>query len=241
MHIMGYATPRVIEMLGLVGNFHGVWIDQEHAAIPQAELERMLIACRAAGIDAFARVALTDYATIMRPMEAGCSGMMIAQVRKLEEVAQAVRWAKYPPLGQRGFFGGNYEGSFGKVSMATHVANANRDRWLAIQIETAEAVEIVDEIAATDGVDWLFVGPADLSVTLGVPGEFLHPKCVAALQRVSAAVKKHGKSWGTLSVDPEHARCCRELGCQLFSIYGDIDCMRAGLNALEQRFADLMD
>ncbi len=141
----------------------------------------------------------------------------------------------------RGTFTGNIESKYGKIGLAEHVAAANRDRWVSIQIETAEAVEIVDQIAATKGVDWLFVGPADLSVTLGVPGEFLHPKCIDALKRVSAAAKKAGKSWGTLCRDPEHARICRELGCQLFSIFGDIDFIRVGLETLEERFADFMD
>ncbi|MEX0611742.1 MAG: aldolase/citrate lyase family protein, partial [Pirellulales bacterium] len=186
MHLTGFATPKVVEMLGRLGNMHGMWIDQEHAAIPHAMLELMMIACRAAGTDAFARVPLTDYAAIMRPYEAGCSGVMVAQVRTVAEVEQAVQWAKYPPVGKRGFFGANAEGGFGTIGMAKYVADANRDRWLAIQIETSEAVEVVDKIAATDGVDWLFVGPADLSVTLGVPGEFLHPKCVDALKRVAA-------------------------------------------------------
>jgi 4-hydroxy-2-oxoheptanedioate aldolase len=241
MHITGYATPKIVELVGRLGNFHGMWFDQEHSAISHAELELMLIACRSAGKEAFARVPPTDYATIMRPMEAGCNGVMVAQVRTLAEVEQAVDWAKYPPAGKRGFFGGNYEGGFGTVSMAEHTVNANRDRWLAIQIETPEAVEIVDKIAATKGVDWLFVGPADLSVTLGVPGEFLHPKCIDALERVAAATKKAGKAWGTLPRDAEHAGRCRELGCQLFSIFGDLNCLRLGLATLEQRFADFME
>src|SRR5437867_907451 len=153
MHVLGYATPRVIEMVGMLGNLHGMWFDQEHSAIPHAELEMMLIACRSAGVDAFARVPPTDYATIMRPMEAGCSGVMIAQVRTLAEVEQAVAWAKYPPMGIRGTFTGNAESQFGKIPLAEHVAAANRDRWVSIQIETPEAVEIVDRIAATKGVD----------------------------------------------------------------------------------------
>jgi 2-dehydro-3-deoxyglucarate aldolase/4-hydroxy-2-oxoheptanedioate aldolase len=240
-HLCGFVKPRAVEMLGLVGKFHGVWIDQEHSAISHAEMESLLIACRASGLDAFSRVAPTDYATVMRPMEAGCSGVMIAQVRTLDEVKQAVEWAKYPPVGRRGFFGGNIETRFGNIDMARHVANANRERWIAIQIETPESVDIVDQIAATEGVDWLFVGPADLSATLGVPGDFLHPKCVDALKRVGAATRKVGKAWGTLSRDPQHALRCRELGCQLFSVFGDIDCLRAGLTALEERFAALMD
>jgi 2-dehydro-3-deoxyglucarate aldolase/4-hydroxy-2-oxoheptanedioate aldolase len=241
MHFTGYATPKIVEMAGRLGNLHGMWFDQEHATIPHVDLELLLIACRAAGKDAFARVPPTDYATIMRPMEAGCSGVMVAQVRSLEEVERAVEWAKYPPAGKRGFFGGNVESGFGTVEMAKHVATANRERWLAIQIETPEAVEIVEQIAAAQGVDWLFVGPADLSVTLGVPGDFLHAKCIDALKRVASATKKAGKAWGTLSRDVEHARRCRELGCQLFSIFGDLDCFRIGLRALEERFAELVD
>jgi 4-hydroxy-2-oxoheptanedioate aldolase len=241
MHIVGYATPKVLELVTTLGDMHGVWLDQEHAAIPHQQLELMTMACRASGKDAFARVAPTDYATIMRPYEAGCSGVMVAQVRTLDEVKQAVEWAKYPPVGKRGFFGGNVETRFGEVPMATHIASANRDRWVAIQIETPEAVEIADKIAATDGVDWLFVGPADLSVTLGVPGDFLHAKCVDALKRVGEATKKVGKAWGSLSRDVEHARKCRELGAQFFSIYGDIDLLRVGLRTLEEKFKELKD
>jgi 2-dehydro-3-deoxyglucarate aldolase/4-hydroxy-2-oxoheptanedioate aldolase len=241
MHVVGYSTPRIIELLGTHGNFHGYWFDQEHSAISPKDLELLLIASRAAGKDAFARVPPTDYATIMRPYEAGCSGVMIAQVRTLDEVQQAVAWAKYPPVGIRGTFTANAETRYGKSDIATLVAEANRERWVSIQIETPESVEIVDKIAATAGVDWLFVGPADLSVTLGVPGDFLHAKCIDALKRVAAATKKTGKAWGILSRDAEHARRCRELGCQLFSIYGDVDCLRVGLDTLEQRFADFMD
>jgi 2-dehydro-3-deoxyglucarate aldolase/4-hydroxy-2-oxoheptanedioate aldolase len=197
----------------------------------------MLIACRAAGIDAFARVPLVDYASIMRPLEAGCSGVMVAQVRTLDEVHNAVSWAKFPPLGIRGVFGGNAEARFGAVDLPSYLAEANRERWVAIQIETAEAADLVEEIAATKGVDMLFLGPADLSVTLGVPGEFLHPKCVAVMERIGAACKKHGKHWGTLSRSIEHAEKAREHGCQLFSIFGDLDIVSAGLKTLEQKFA----
>ena len=241
MHFTGLSSPKLVEVAGILGNFHGIWIDQEHTAVPHHQLELMLMACRAVGLDAFARVPPTDYSTIMRPMEAGCSGVMVAQLRTLDEVKEVVSWAKYPPQGVRGMFGGTFEAGYGKVEMRKHAENANRERWLAIQIETAEAVEIIDQIAAVDGVDHLFVGPADLSVTLGVPGEFMHPKCIAALERLARASKKAGKSWGILSKEAAHVNKCRELGCQLFSIFGDLECFRVGLKALEERFADIMD
>jgi 2-dehydro-3-deoxyglucarate aldolase/4-hydroxy-2-oxoheptanedioate aldolase len=240
MHFTGLSSPKLVEVAGILGDFHGLWIDQEHTAVPHSQLELMLMASRAVGLDAFARVPPTDYATIMRPMEAGCSGVMIAQVRSLEEVERSVAWAKYPPQGVRGLLGATYEADYGKKDMRSHVADANRDRWVSIQIETLEALEAIDKILAVDGVDWVFVGPADLSVALGVPGEFMHPKCMAALERIAAATKKAGKSWGILSKEAEHARKCLELGCQLFSIFGDVECFRAGLKALEERFADIM-
>jgi 2-dehydro-3-deoxyglucarate aldolase/4-hydroxy-2-oxoheptanedioate aldolase len=235
-----FTSPKLVECIGISGKFHGAWIDQEHAGVSHSDLERMLIACRAAGVDAFARVPLVDYASVMRPLEAGCSGVMIAQVRSMQEVEQAISWAKFPPEGIRGVFGGNIEARFGAVDLPTYITESNRERWVAIQIETAEAADIVDEIAATKGVDMLFLGPADLSVTLGVPGDVLHPKCVAVMERVGAACKKYGKHWGTLSRSAEHAQKAREHGCQLFSVFGDLDIVSAGLNALEQKFASLM-
>jgi 2-keto-3-deoxy-L-rhamnonate aldolase RhmA len=109
MHFTGLSSPKLVEVAGILGNLHGLWIDQEHSAIPHAQLELMLMACRAVGLDAFARVPPTDYATIMRPMEAGCSGVMIAQLRTLDEVRETVSWTKYPPFGVRGMFAGTIE------------------------------------------------------------------------------------------------------------------------------------
>ncbi len=85
-----------------------------------------------------------------------------------------------------------------------------------------EALACVEEIAKVDGVDHLFVGPADLSVALGVPGEYLHGKCKEALTRVSQAVKEAGKTWGILARGPEHAKYCRSLGCKLFAFGNDL-------------------
>ena len=102
MSMGSLVDPKLIEIAGTIGDIHGLWIDQEHCAVPHRQLEMLLTACRASGLDAFARVAPTDYGTIMRPMEAGCGGVMVAQIRTLGEVETAVSWAKYPPRGTRG-------------------------------------------------------------------------------------------------------------------------------------------
>lgn len=202
------ASPKLIESFGKFGNFHALWIDQEHCGIPQPQLELLMIACRAAGIEGFVRVPPLDYCTIMRPMEAGACGVMVAQIRDMQQVRQIVDWAKYPPDGVRGMFRANYEAGYGTADLAQHVTTTNQDRWLAIQIETPEAVACIDDILATDGVDTVFVGPADLSVTLGVAGQPMHPKCIDALQHISAAAKKAEKSWGVLPLSLKHADLC---------------------------------
>ena len=144
------ASPKLAEVAGLAGGLHGIWIDQEHSAVPHHTLELLLMACRAAGLDAFVRVPPTDYGTIMRPMETGASGIMVAQIRTVEQVKQVLDWAKYPPLGVRGLFMNNYEAGYGTANVKEHVAKANRDRWICIQIETPEAVQCADRIAALE-------------------------------------------------------------------------------------------
>ncbi|HSH15427.1 MAG TPA: hypothetical protein VLD18_05295, partial [Verrucomicrobiae bacterium] len=80
----GLASPKLAEVVGVMGGFHGLWVDQEHSAVPHQQLELIMMACRAAGLDAFARVAPTDYGAVMRPMEAGAGGVMVAQIRTVE-------------------------------------------------------------------------------------------------------------------------------------------------------------
>ena len=241
MSISTMATPKLVEAASYLSHVHGVWFDQEHCALTHPQIELLAMAARSGGLDCFARVPPTDYGMIMRPMEAGCSGVMAAQVRTAEEVAKIASWSKFSPRGGRGTFTANPESKYGTVPIAEYIETANRDRWLAIQIETLSAVEQVDEIAAVDGVDLLFIGPSDLSVNLGVPGDMLNPKCVAVLEQVSQAAQKAGIAWGALCPTLEHARQCRDLGCQLFSLLGDTTCFRRGVTALEETFAEFFE
>lgn len=235
------ASPKFIEICALHGGYHGVWIDQEHAGLTQSQIEVLTLACRATGLDSFVRLAPTDYATVMRPMESGASGIMAAQVHSVDDVRRVIEWAKYPPIGCRGLNFSNYEGGWAGRDPAEFVVESNRERWLAIQIETLGALADVDQIAAMEHVDHLFVGPADLSLSLGVPGQYLHPKCVAALQQVSNAVKKHGKTWGILPRGAEHAARCAELGCLLFAFATDLGCVNLGFKASREVYADFFD
>jgi 2-dehydro-3-deoxyglucarate aldolase/4-hydroxy-2-oxoheptanedioate aldolase len=108
---------------------------------------------------------------------------------------------------------------------------------VAIQIETLSAVECADEIAAIDGVDLLFIGPSDLSQALGVTGDFMHPKCQEAIDKVAAACRKYNKPWGAVTPNPEHCEMLHSKGCRMLSVTNDSRIVQAGLNAVKTNFA----
>jgi len=236
MAVSAFPSPKLLEMAGMLSGLDGAWIDQEHSGIPHPQLEGLLMGCRAGGLDAFVRVPPTDYATVMRPMEAGAGGVMIAQVRSVVEVEKVTRWARYHPVGERGMYLGTYEADYGNKPAPKLVEESNRDRWTLIQIETAEAVECVEGISAVEDVDCLFVGPSDLSNNLGRPGNPMDPVVLDAIERIAAAAAGAGKPWGVLSKTEEFALKCRAMGCQLFSIAGDMDFVQRGILATRDAF-----
>jgi len=162
---------------------------------------------------------------------------MAAQIFSAEQAEQFVRWAKFFPRGARGLNTSGWDGQYAALPPAEFCEKANRETFVAIQIETVQSVEECDEIAAIDGVDLLFVGPSDLSQSFGVTGDFFHPKCIDAIDRVAAACKKHGKHWGAVTVSPEHAEMMVEKGCKLVSPTSDTRLIIVGLQAVKSRFA----
>ena len=134
-----------------------------------------------------------------------------------------------------------FDGGYGSIPMAEFAENHNRDSFVAIMIETASAVDEVDEIAAIDGVDLLFVGPSDLSQAMGVIGDINNEKCIAAIDRVAAACRKHGKHWGAVTPTPAYASMLVEKGCTLLTPTNDVKLVAAGLSAVRSQYADLWD
>jgi 4-hydroxy-2-oxoheptanedioate aldolase len=228
---------NIIQILGLTGSFHALWFDHEHCGLTIEQLEVGTLAARSHGMDTFVRIAPTDYATVTRCLEAGGGGVMAAQIFTAEQAEQFTRWTKFAPRGSRGLNNGGFDANFGRLAPAEFCKKANRDTFLAIQIETLQAVEECDAIAAIDGVDLLFIGPVDLSQSLGVTGEFFHPKCIAAIDRVAAACAKHGKHWGAVTANLEHCDLLVGKGCRLITPTNDVRLLNSGLDAFRSQFA----
>jgi len=224
------------QLIGIAGGFHGLWLDMEHVGLTTEQLEVTTLAARAHGLDTFCRVAPTDDAIVTRCYEAGSGGVMAAQIFSAAQAEEFVRWAKFAPRGYRGLNTGGWDARFTTIPAAEFCRQANDSHLVAIQIETLQSLEEVDAIAAIDGVDLIFVGPADLSQALGVTGEFFHEKCLAAIDRVSAACAKHGKPWGAVSFSPAHAEMLVSKGCRLLSPTNDVRVVLSGLAAVKQEY-----
>jgi 2-dehydro-3-deoxyglucarate aldolase/4-hydroxy-2-oxoheptanedioate aldolase len=230
-------TPKLVEIAGEHGGFDALWLDAEHAGLGMKEIELATMAARAYGMDHFVRMPATDYASIMRVLEAGAGGVMVSMVRSPEEAEQAVRWAKFYPRGDRGLNGGNRDGRFGLMPLAEYVAKANAETFVGVQVETRSAIDAVADLAAIPDVDLLFVGPADISQVLGVPGDFENPRCLDTIERIARACRDAGKPWGIVPRGPEYAQRMVGWGCRMFVLGLDIHIVHAGIRGAKERYA----
>lgn len=233
--------PKIIEILGFHGGYDAVWLDQEHAGISTAQIEEATRAARSVGLDSFVRLAPTDYASVMRPLEAGAGGVMAAQVRTAAQAAEVVNWAKFYPDGLRGVNSGGIDGRYGTMPLREYMPLMNQETFVAIQIEHAQAVAEIDQIASLKNVDVLFIGPADLAQSMGLPGEYAsHPKVWQAIERVAEAARKHKVHWAILPPNMEVAKRCFDLGCRMLSLGMDIWGVHRGIKAFKEEYAELM-
>src|SRR6185312_13940772 len=142
----------------------------------------------------------------MRALEFGANGIMVPHCLSVAEARQWVEWVRFPPLGRRGFDGAGADADYALGDAIEYLAKANDEVFLALQVEDRECVECVDEIAALPGVDLLFVGPGDLSISYGVPFQFDHPLVLKAIDKVAEAAERAGKWWGIPTGSAEHAQ-----------------------------------
>jgi 2-dehydro-3-deoxyglucarate aldolase/4-hydroxy-2-oxoheptanedioate aldolase len=230
--------PEMVEMVVWLGGFDGVWFDLEHTALTAADVAAGARAARACGLDSFARLAATDYAAVMRPLEAGAGGVLAAMVRRPSEVEDLLRWSKFHPRGLRGVNGTGADGRHGTLPLLDYFRRADAETVVGVQVETAEAVEEVERIAAVPDLDFLFIGPADLSQSLGVPGQWDHPRLWQAVEKVARAAAGHRVAWAILPPSPAHAGRYVELGCRMLSLGLDAWAFQRGLRAFRDEYAE---
>jgi 2-keto-3-deoxy-L-rhamnonate aldolase RhmA len=199
--IVTLEAPAVAERLAEAG-FDWLFLDGEHAPLDAARMQAILQAV-GGRCPCLIRIPSIDEVWIKQALDIGADGLIVPRIRSAAEAARVVDWCRYPPEGARSVGVGRAQG-YG-ARLGEYLSTANARVAVVLQIEHADAVASLREIAAVDGVDALFVGPYDLSASLGAPGEVGDARVVAANQRVAEVCREHGVVAGIFGIDAEEA------------------------------------
>ncbi|MFD2207561.1 HpcH/HpaI aldolase family protein [Kiloniella antarctica] len=214
-------SPMATEIIAQAGN-DCLMIDLEHGPGSVLDAIAQMQAARAYSSKNFVRVSHNSYAQIKRALDAGADGVMVPSISTAQEAKSVVEAALYAPKGKRGVASTIIRGADYGVKAIEYLETFNDEIMVICQIEDSEGVKNVAEIAATDGVDMIFIGPSDLSADLGYPGETDHPVVLSAIQEVEKAVKKAGKLLGIIPTPNRKAAALYEAGYDLVLDGGDI-------------------
>jgi len=200
--IVSLASPEVAELLSSLG-YDWLFVDMEHGPLGTMEAQRVLQAT-SAQCSAVVRVPANGEVWIKRALDLGCDGIIVPAVNSAEDARQAVRWARYPPLGARGVGIGRAHG-YG-MRFAEYVARANEDVAVIVQAEHRDAVADIEAIVRVPGVDAVLIGPYDLSGSLGKPGQVDDPEVWAHIERVRTACQGAGMPLGVFGASADAVR-----------------------------------
>ncbi len=210
--------------------------DMEHTGWSIETIRDLIATTRAANTVPMVRVPATQYHLLSGPLDAGAMGLMVPMVETAEQAALIARSAKYPPEGVRGCAFGIAHDDYSGGDVMAKMVSANAEGLLIAQIETVKGLENVEAIAATPGIDVLWIGHFDLTASMGIPAQFEHPEYLAAVARVLAACDAHGKTAGIMAGDVETGQRLLKQGFRIMAYSGDLwilgQAMRAGLDAL---------
>ena len=183
-----FPSPHIVDIIGRCG-FDWVLIDCEHGSIGIESVELMVMAAESAGITPIARPPVNSFEAIGQLMDRGVMGVQVPHVNTADDARRAVQAVKYHPLGERGLAAGTRSASYGyDMSMSEYAEQANNETIVCVQLEEAEAVRNVHEIVQVPGVDVFFVGPSDLSQSLGYPGRPDAPEVRQAMDSVFSVI-----------------------------------------------------
>jgi len=191
-----FRSPEIPKMLAAAG-FQWAFLDTEHGGF---DLESVQDICRVsvmAGLCPIVRVADLQYSLVTRALDCGAQGIIFPRVESPELLELAVSWTKFPPMGVRGYGLTAVQVDYEPLSFTEIISHMNANTMVVLQIETRRALEARKELLAVPGIDAVMIGPADLSISLGVPGEFQHPKMVEAMEAVRDTCLELGIAPGT--------------------------------------------
>lgn len=214
---LGFYSNEVVEMLGHAG-FDYVVIDNEHGAYSWEQVENLVRSAELTNITPVVRVAY-DPSDVQKALDRGAMGIHMPMVNNKEDAETLVRRAKFPPMGQRGTAYSVRSSKYGYDKGQDYLQSSNEEIFLAVHIETPQAVENIEEIIAVPGIDLCFVGPTDLSVTMGYAKEGPnHPEVQKAMNDVLRKCRDKGMPVGTLTGNAQGVEDRLAWGAQYISV-----------------------
>jgi 4-hydroxy-2-oxoheptanedioate aldolase len=223
-------SPTIAEIAGVCG-LDWCLLDMEHGSGSWEMLAYQLMALHGSGAAPIVRLPSIDNVYFKRALDLGAWGLMLPNVNTAEEAENAVAFSRYPPRGTRGVSSVNRGARYG-IQFDEQLENAHLSTLIIAQIESPLALENLEEIASVDGVDALFVGPADLSVTMGIPKQFEHPDFLEAIGATVRAASRSGKASGILGFTESDIQRYYTLGFSLVAVGSDAGMVAKGFNSL---------
>ena len=219
--VFEFNTPGI----GLIAAEAGaefVLYDMEHTGWSIESIRAQMAWSRSAPITRLVRVPASQYDYVSRALDVGAQGVMAPMVESAEQARAIAAASCYPPDGRRGAAFGSAHDGYSPGAVLDKMRAANAERIMIAQVETATGVKNAREIAAVPGIDVLWVGQFDLTVSLGIPGQFDHPDFVAAVETVADAARNAGKACGAMALSVEDARTWMARGYTMIAYSGDL-------------------
>ena len=208
-----FYSPTIVELVGHLG-FDFVLIDAEHGPAGVESCEQMVRAAETVGIAPYIRVAMNIRQNILRYLDIGALGVLLPMVNTQAEAEAVVEAVKYRPQGRRGLAAVRAADYGLTMPLKEYTLKANEETLVSIQIETLEAVNNLDEILSVEGIDVFFIGPTDLSTSMGYTGQVNHPEVQAMIDKLVQRIRAASKAAGTIAYNHEALIKAKERGFQ---------------------------
>lgn len=224
-------APGVIDVLAN-NNLDFALVDAEHGMYSLSVIQELISASHRAGIFPMVRVPGVDRGFVTKILDSGARGVIFPQIRSIEQVLEAVQISKFPPMGSRGLHGYRPHTNFKRpADWPEFFEHTNRSNLTIVQIETKQILDQLDLVAATEGVDVLYVGPADLAAELGCPGEWDNAKVQGVFRKVVQVCGDHGKIAGAHIGTVDQATALIDMGFRIFGYAAAIAFLESGVKS----------
>ena len=222
-------SPEIARLLAAAG-FDWAFVDTEHGGFDLETVQDICRVSRLAGLSPIVRVGDLQYPLVARSLDCGADGIIFPRVEEPEVLARAVSWTKFPPVGIRGFGLSLHQLDYEALSFPNVIEHMNQNSLVVFQIETRRAFEAREELLSVPGVDAVLIGPADLSISLGFPGEFEHPRMVETIDAIKESCLAHGVAPGIQTRNLKLAQFWKERGMLFLGCSNELGMMfeRAG-------------